>query len=133
MALKEVSDLQITMHEVSGGVPSPPGLPVRHNPGGPPGDSGDDHGGGDGHDESEEGTPVRSDDAARPPRKADGDPNPDGPHDRHSRRYSPMTINKWAKPIPKLDLPPRIHTQKAVCTGGSRFVDMEFFGCPVLE
>ena len=24
-----------------------------------------------------------------------------------------MTINKWAKPIPKLDLPPRIHTQKA--------------------
>ena len=29
----------------SGGVPSPPGLPVRHNPGVPPGDSGDDHGG----------------------------------------------------------------------------------------
>ena len=24
----------------SGGVPSPPGLPVRHNPGGPPGDPG---------------------------------------------------------------------------------------------
>ena len=24
-----------------------------------------------------------------------------------------MTINKWAKPLPKLDLPPRIHTQKA--------------------
>ena len=24
-----------------------------------------------------------------------------------------MTINKWAKPTPKLDLPPRIHTQKA--------------------
>ena len=24
-----------------------------------------------------------------------------------------MTINKWAKPIPKLDLSPRIHTQKA--------------------
>ena len=28
----------------SGGVPSPPGLPVRPNPGGPPGDSGDDGG-----------------------------------------------------------------------------------------
>ena len=52
----------------SGGVPSPPGLPVRHNPGGPPGDSGDDHGGGDGHDESKEDTPVHSDDAARPPK-----------------------------------------------------------------
>ena len=60
----------------SGGVPSPPGLPVRHNPGGPPGDSGDDHGGGGGHDGSEEDTPVHSDDEARPPRKPDGDPNP---------------------------------------------------------
>ena len=44
---------------------------------------------------------------------ADGDPNPDGPYDRSSRMYQFMTINKWAKPIPKLDLPPRIHTQKA--------------------
>ena len=31
----------------------------------------------------------------------DGDPNPDGPHDRHSRMYQSMTINKWAKPIPR--------------------------------
>ena len=97
----------------SGGVPSPPGLPVRLNPGGPPGDSGDDHGGGGGHDESEDNTPVHSDDGAGPPRKPDGDPEPDGPHGRHSRMYQSMTINKWAKPIPKLDLPPRIHTQKA--------------------
>ena len=97
----------------SGGVPSPPGLPVHLNPGGPPGDSGDDDGGGDGPDESEEDTPVHSDDAARPPRKPGGDPNPDGHHDRHSRMYPSMTINKWAKPIPKLDLPPRIHAQKA--------------------
>ena len=58
----------------SGGVPSPPGLPVRHNPGGPPGDSGDDHGGGGGHDGSEEDTPVHSDDGTGPPRKPDGDP-----------------------------------------------------------
>ena len=97
----------------SGGVHSPPGLPVRLNPGGPPGDSGDDHGGGGGHDESEEDTPVHSDDGTGPPRKPDGDPDPDGPHGKHSRMYQSMTINKWAKPIPKLDLPPRIHTQKA--------------------
>ena len=96
----------------SGGVPSPPGLPVRLNPGGPPGDSGDDHGGGGGHDESEDGTPVHSDDGAGPPHKPGGDPE-DGPHGRHSRMYKSMTINKWAKPIPKLDLPSRIHTQKA--------------------
>ena len=50
----------------SGGVSSPPGLPVRPNPGGPPGDSGDDGGGVDGPDESEEDTPVYSDDAALP-------------------------------------------------------------------
>ena len=86
---------------------------MRLNPGGPPGDSGDDHGGGGGHDESEDGTPVHSDEGAGPPRKPDGDPEPDGPHGRHSRMYKSMTINKWAKPIPKLDLPSRIHTQKA--------------------
>ena len=142
MVLQAVTHLQIKMHEVSGGVPSPPGLPVRHNPGGPPGDSGDDHGGDD-PDESGDDTPVHSDDADRPPRKPDGDPNPDGPYDCSSRMYQSMTINKWAKPIPKLDLPPRIHTQKAskikqdlgdmVCPGSSRLVNMEFLGCPVLE
>ena len=25
----------------------------------------------------------------------------------------PITINKWAKPLPKLDLPARVHLQKA--------------------
>ena len=79
----------------SGGVPSPPGLPARHDPGGPPEDSGDDNGGGDGPDESEEDTPVHSDDAARPPRKPAGDPIPDGHQDRHSRMYPSMSINKW--------------------------------------
>ena len=47
-----------------------------------------------------------------------------------------MTINKWAKPIPKLDLPPWIHTQKASKIerpSGSRIVDMEFIGCSLLE
>ena len=97
----------------SGGVLQPPGLPVRHNPEDPPGDSGDDGGGGDGPDESNEGTPVESDYDGRPPHKPAGDPNPDDHHDRDSRLYKSMTINKWAKPIPKLDLPPRIHTQKA--------------------
>ena len=51
---------------------------MRPNPGGPAGDSGDDGGGGDGPDASEEDTPVHSDDAAQPPRKPAGDPNPDG-------------------------------------------------------
>ena len=27
--------------------------------------------------------------------------------------HKSMTTNKWAKPTPKLDLPPRTHTQKA--------------------
>ena len=97
----------------SGGVSRPPGLPVRHNPEGPPEDSGDDGGGGDGPEESDEGTPVESDYDRRPPHKPAGDPNSDGHHDQEARLYKSMTINKWAKPIPKLDLPPRIHTQKA--------------------
>ena len=91
---------------------APPGLPVRPNPGGPPGDSGDDGGGGDGPEESDEGTPVESDYDKRPPHKPAGDPNPDGHHDRDARLYKSMTINKWVKPIPKLDLPPRIHTPR---------------------
>ena len=95
-----------------GGPSQPPGLPLRHNPRGPPGDSGDDGGGG-GPDESDDATPVDSDQVRRTPRKPAGDPNPGGYHDRDARLYKSMTINKWAKPIPKLDLPPRIHTQKA--------------------
>ena len=86
---------------------------MRHNPEDPPGDSGDDGGGGDGPEESDEGTPGESDYDRRPPHKPAGDPNPDGHHDREARLYKSMTINKWAKPIRKLDLPPRIHTQKA--------------------
>ena len=127
----------------SGGVPSPPGLPVRLNPGGPPGDSGGDRGGGGGHDGSEEDRPVHSDDGAGTPRKPDGDPDSDGPHGRHSRMYQSMTINKWAKPIPKLDLPPRIHSQKASkikqiwetwCVQVALALSTwNFFGCPVLE
>ena len=64
-------------------------------------------------DESDDGTPVDSDQDRRTPRKPAGEPDPDGCHDRDARLYKSMTINKWAKPIPKLDLPPRIHTQKA--------------------
>ena len=127
----------------SGGVQNPPGLPVRLNPGGPPGDSGDDHGGGGGHDESDGDTPVDSDDGTGVPRKPDGDPDPDDHRGKHSRMYQTMTINKWAKPIPKLDLPPRIHTQKASkikqiwetwCVQVAlALINMEFIGCPVLE
>ena len=84
-------DLPISMREVQEEYLVHPALPVRHNAGGPPGDSGDDHGGGDGNDESEEDTPIHSDDGARPPRKPDGDPNPDGPHDRRSRMNHSLT------------------------------------------
>ena len=86
---------------------------MRRNPGGSPGDSGDGGGGGDGPDESDDGTPVESDQDRRTPRKPAGDPDPDGHCNRDARLYKSMTISKWAKPIPKLDLPPRIHTQKA--------------------
>ena len=70
-----------------------------------------DDGGGGGHNGSEEDTPVHSDDGTGYPRKPEDDPNPDGPHGRHSRMCPTMTINNWAKPIPELDLPPRTHTQ----------------------
>ena len=86
---------------------------MRHNPEGSPWDSGDDGGGREGPDESDDCTPVESDHDRRPPHKPAGDPDPDGHHGRDPRLYKSMTINKWAKPIPKLDLPPRIHTQKA--------------------
>ena len=40
--------------------------------------------------------------------------NPDssgdgGGKDPRSRKHASMSINKWAKPIPKLELPPRVH------------------------
>ena len=47
--------------------------------------------------------------------KPSGDPDSSGDDDGKGRRYraqTPMTINKWAKPIPKLELPSRIFLQK---------------------
>ena len=32
---------------------------------------------------------------------------------RRARRQTPLTINKWATPLPQLELPPRIYLQKA--------------------
>ena len=52
----------------------------------------------------------------RRPRKPPGDPDSsgdDGGRGRRGRYQTPMTMNKWAKPLPKLDLPARIHLQKA--------------------
>ena len=37
----------------------------------------------------------------------------DGGRGRRGRHQTPLTINKWAKPLPKLDLPPRVHLQKS--------------------
>ena len=73
----------------------PPGLPLQ--PGGDPPDDGGDGDGSGGDSEEDDG---------------------EGPHDdgggrgRRGRRQTPLTI-KWAKPLPKLDLPPTTHLQKA--------------------
>ena len=53
-----------------------------------------------------------------PPRRRKPDEDPDssgdaGGKDFRSRKHVSMSINKWAKPIPKLELPPRVHLQKA--------------------
>ena len=81
-----------------------PGLPVRPEPGGPPGDGGD-AGGDSAADEGE--TPRDTDEDHLPPQrpKPYGDPDSsgdDGGKGRRKRAQTPMTINKWAKPIPKL-------------------------------
>ena len=50
------------------------------------------------------------------PRKPPGDPGSsgdDGGRGRRGRRQIPITINKWAKPLPNLDRPARLHLQKA--------------------
>ena len=50
------------------------------------------------------------------PRKPPGDPDSsgdDGGRGRRGRHQNPITINKWAKPLPRLDLPARLHLQKA--------------------
>ena len=53
-------------------------------------------------------TPMRSNIVDDPDSSGD-----DGGRGRRARRQTPMTINKWAKPLPKLELPPRAHLQKA--------------------
>ena len=75
-------------------------------------DSGEDSGG------DEDATPQDSDQDLydRQHRKPHGDPDSsedDGGKARRYRAQTPITINKWAKPLPKLDLPPRVHLQKA--------------------
>ena len=92
----------------------PPGLPVRQAPGGPPGDGGD--GGGPGGDDDE--TPLCTDEDPNLPRhpKPQGDPDSSGGvADKECLGQGPVSMNnnKWAKPIPKLELPPRAHLQKA--------------------
>ena len=44
-----------------------------------------------------------------------GDPDSSGDGDGSGfcgRKHASLSINKWAKPIPKLELPPRVHLQK---------------------
>ena len=92
----------------------PPGLPLQA-PGGPPGDGGDS--GGDSRGD-EGATPQDTDQDfydkqhCRPPEDPDSSGD-DGGKGRRYRGQTPMTINKRAKPLPKLELPPRVHLQEA--------------------
>ena len=94
----------------------PPRLPLR--PGQDPpddGGDGDDSGGDSDHDGDE--TPVTDIDLQeKRPRKPPGDPDSsgdDGSRGRRGRHQIPITINKWAKPLPRLGPPGRLHLQKA--------------------
>ena len=92
----------------------PPGLPLRQALGGPPGDGGD--GGDSGVDAGE--TPLGTDEDPPPPRrrKPNGDPDSSGDgggKDFRGHKHVSMSINEWGKPIPKLELSPRVYLQKA--------------------
>ena len=94
----------------------PPGLPLRSGIA-PPDDGGD--GGDSGGDSEDDGDEAPGSDQDlrrknyRKPPDYPGSSGDDGGRGRRGRRQTPLTINKWAKPLPKLDLPPRIHLQKA--------------------
>ena len=69
-----------------------------------------------GGDEGE--TPLGTDEEQQQPRRPQPQGDPDssgdgGGRDARGRKHVSMSINKWAKPIPKLELPPKVHLQKA--------------------
>ena len=68
------------------------------------GDSGGDSGG--------DGGTIPQDTRRRKPPKEPISRGDDGGKERRYRVQTPMTINKWAKPLSKLELPPRVHLQK---------------------
>ena len=93
----------------------PPVLPFHQAPRGPPGDGRD--GGDSGGDDDE--TPLGTDEDPNPPRRPKPHANPDssgdgGGKDLCERRPVSMSINKWAKPTPNLELagaqPSSIHS-----------------------
>ena len=94
----------------------PLGLPLRSGID-PPDDGGD--GGDSGGDSDDDGDETPGTDQElhrknhRKPPDDPGSSGDDGGRGRRGRRQTPLTINKRAKPLPKLDLPPRIHLQKA--------------------
>ena len=95
----------------------PPGLPLQsvHNP---PDDGGDGHDSGGDSDHDGDETPVTDLDLQeKRPHKPPGDPDSsgdDGGRGRRGRHQAPITINKWAKPLPSwICHRPRIHLQKA--------------------
>ena len=73
-------------------------------------------GGDSGEDDGEEPQDTDQDLYGKQHRKPPDDPDlsgDDGGRGRRGRHQTPLTINKWAKPLPKLNLPPRVHLQKA--------------------
>ena len=89
----------------------PPDLPQGF--GGPPVGGGDE-GDSDGNDGE---APLGTDEDLPLPQRNrhHGGPGSSGDDDEygfHGHKPASMSINKWAKPIPKLDLPPRVHLQK---------------------
>ena len=92
----------------------PPGLPLQPL-GCPPGDGGDS-GGGSGGDDGETPQDTDQDIYNKHHRQLPEDPDSSGDDDGRgcrARHQTLLTINKWAKPLPKLELSPRVHLQKA--------------------
>ena len=136
-ATQRVPSMGLVRRRMRSKGPPPPAssqLPVPPGSGGVPGP---DHPGG-GFPPDDPSLPGSRDRREHPPRLPlrDGDETPgtdqalqrkhhrkppedpdcsgdDGGRGRRGRHQTPLTINKWAKPFPKLDLPARIHLQKA--------------------
>ena len=76
--------------------------------------------GGDGGDSDnpDQDAPISTDEDPPAPWRPKPNRDPDSSEDDDGQgfrgpKHACMSMNKWANPVPKLDLPPRIHLQKA--------------------